>query len=171
MFEESIRTHEEYDENIRCCYGDVQSTNAYRILKFLGYGNENAIKRVSNNPETSMTAYFSVPSTKRWAGIITGNDKILLLADNDIVDKFKEKIGAMTTIIHNDGTIEEKELQFANFSWNRGAIVIPTDMDSGLVDNKGNLMLDMELAVDFGKYCLSEDTPPYGKLDSAGAEE
>jgi len=170
MDEESIKTHEEYEEYVQQCYGDVQSTNAYRILNFLSYGNKNAIKRVSNNPETSMTAYFSVPSTKRWAGIITGSDKILLLADNDIIDKYKDKINATVTIIHDEGVVEKKELQFANFTWNRGAIVIPTDIDSGLVDNKGHLMLDMEFVVELGKFCLSENTPPYGKLDSNDTE-
>ena len=125
MSDESIRTHSEYLDYVTHCYGEVQSTNAYRILNFLKGGNYNAMEIVSNNPETSTTAYFLNPTTKRWAGIIVGKDKILLVADNDIVNKYKDKI-------------EQKGLKIANLSWNRGAIVIITTMDGGLVDEEGN---------------------------------
>ena len=152
MYEDSIKTHEEYLNYIQNCYGDMQSKNSYRILSFLSYSNENAIQRVSNNPETSITAYYSVRSTKRWAGIITGKDKILLLADDDIINKYKDKIG-------------QQNLKIANFSWKRGAIVIPTTIDGGFVDEEGNLTLDMGFITDFGEFCLSDNTPSYGKLD------
>ena len=152
MLGETIRTHGEYLDYIKHCYGVVQYTNAYRILSFLKYGNENAVELVSNNPHTSITAYFSVLTTKRWAGIITGDDKILLVADNDIINKYKDEI-------------ERESLKIVNLSLNRGAMVINTTMDGGLVDEKGHLLLDMDFIVDFGEYCLSENTPPYGKLD------
>ena len=152
MLDKPIRTHGEYLDYINRCYGEVQYTNAYRILSFLKYGNENAIEIVSNNPNTSTTAYFSMPTTKRWAGIIVGDDKILLVADNDIINKYKDKI-------------EQQSLKIVDLSWNRGAMLIITTMDGGLVDEKGHLLLDMEFVTDFGKYCLSENTPPYGKLN------
>ena len=146
-----IRTHGEYLEYINQCHGEAQYTNAYRILSFLKYGNENAIEMVSNNPHASLTAYLFMPITKRWAGIITGDDKILLVADNDIINEYKDKI-------------EQQSLKIANLSLNRGAMVIMTTMDGGLVDEKGHLLLDMEFVSDFGEYCLSENTPPKGSI-------
>jgi len=151
MYEDDIQTHEDYLDYMEHCYSSVQRTNAYRILSFLKYGNKQAVQEVSHNPETSMTAYYSVAGTKRWAGIITGKDMILLLADNDLVDKYKEEI-------------EAQNLKSTNMSWNRGAIIIPTTKDGGMIDKEGNLTLDMQFVVDFAQHCLSDDTPPFGML-------
>ena len=167
--EETIRTHEKYLEYIEECYGEVQGTNAYRILNFLKDGNKNAIEVVSNNPNTSMTAYFLLPTTRRWVGIITGRDKILLVADNDIFYKYKDEMereNLKITIYRSKGKIERENLKITNLSFNRAGMVIITTIDGGWVDEEGNLLLDMGFVTDFGRYCLSENTPPYGELNS-----
>ena len=157
MSEEKIETHDEYIDYVSEMYGEVQSTNAYRLLLYL-CGNPKALERVSNNPETSITAYYSLPSTKRWIGIVTAKDKIFILTDNDIINKYKEMI-------------EQQNLKIANFTWKRAAMIIPTAMEDGFVDDEGILTLDMDFVFEFAKICLSNDTPPYGKLDSTEKAE
>jgi hypothetical protein len=168
--ESEITTHGEYREYVARYFGQTQSTNAYRILSFLAFGNKNAIEHVSGNPHTRLTAYFSVPSTKRFVGIITGIDKITLLADSDIMDKFVKEFGTRVAVGFDGGEDGYKNLQTTNFTWNRGAMIIPTDPDSGFVDDEGNLIIDMEFVTNFGKFCLADDAPPYGKLDSTSTE-
>ncbi|MCL2079197.1 MAG: leucine-rich repeat protein [Oscillospiraceae bacterium] len=153
MPEERINTHKEYLDYVGGIYGKIQSANAYRLLLHLSAGNPKALERVSNNIETSTTAYFSLPSTKRWVGIVTVKDKIFLWTDKDIIKKHKEMI-------------EEQNLKTVNLTWSRAAILIPTDMEGGFVDDRGILTLDMDFVLEFAKICLSENTPPYEKLEA-----